>query len=67
MTTKQTEKTEPFEDHNAFLETTLIEEYLREKGYSMEDQILRHSSIILCGIYSKKRFGFKPGIFISLI
>ena len=37
MTTKQTEKTEPFEDRNASLETTLIEEYLREKGYSMED------------------------------
>jgi hypothetical protein len=37
MPTKQTEKAEPYEDRNAFLETTLIEEYLREKGYSMED------------------------------
>ncbi|HET7143634.1 MAG TPA: hypothetical protein VFI68_06425 [Anaerolineales bacterium] len=34
MTTKQTE---PVEDRNALLETALIEEYLREKGYSMED------------------------------
>lgn len=37
MTTKQTEKSEPYEDRNAFLESTLIEEYLRAKGYSMED------------------------------
>lgn len=37
MTAKQTEKTEAFEDRNAFLESTLIEEYLREKGYSMEE------------------------------
>jgi len=37
MTAKQTEKTEPVEDRNAFLETKLIEEYLREKGYSMEE------------------------------
>ncbi len=37
MTTKQTEKTEPTEDRNALLEKALIEEYLREKGYSMED------------------------------
>ena len=37
MTTKQTEKYEPYEDRNAFLETTLMQEYLREKGYSMED------------------------------
>jgi len=35
MATKQTEKTERVEDRNAFLEKTLIEEYLREKGYSM--------------------------------
>ena len=37
MTTKQTEKTEPVEDRNTFLEKALIEEYLREKGYSMEE------------------------------
>ena len=37
MTMKQTEQTEPFEDRNALLEKALIEEYLREKGYSMED------------------------------
>jgi hypothetical protein len=37
MTTKQTEKAEPYEDPNAFLEKTLIEEYLHDKGYSMED------------------------------
>jgi len=37
MTTKQTEQTEPVEDRNALLEKALIEEYLREKGYSMED------------------------------
>ncbi len=37
MTTKQTEKTEPVEDRNAFLEKSLIEEYLHEKGYSLED------------------------------
>lgn len=36
MTTKQTEKTEPVEDRNAFLEKALIEEYLHEKGYSLE-------------------------------
>ena len=37
MTTKPTEKTEPIEDRNAFLEKALIEEYLHEKGYSLED------------------------------
>ena len=37
MTTKQIEQTEPVEDRNALLEKALIEEYLREKGYSMED------------------------------
>ncbi len=37
MTTKQTEQTEPVEDRNALLEKALIEEYLREKGYSHED------------------------------
>ncbi len=28
--------TEPMEDPNALLEKTLIEEYLREKGYTLE-------------------------------
>lgn len=37
MTTKQTEQAEPMEDRNAFLEKALIEEYLHEKGYSLED------------------------------
>ena len=37
MTTKQTEKAEPVEDRNAFLEKALIEEYLREKGFSPEE------------------------------
>lgn len=37
MTTKQTEKTEPIEDRSAFLEKALIEEYLHEKGYALED------------------------------
>lgn len=37
MTTKQTEQTEPVEDRNALLEKALIEEYLHEKGYSLED------------------------------
>ncbi|MBI5965679.1 MAG: hypothetical protein HY863_19555 [Chloroflexi bacterium] len=37
MTTKQTEQTEPVEDRNALLERALIEEYLREKGYSMDE------------------------------
>ncbi len=36
MTTKQTEKAEPVEDRNALLEKALIEEYLLEKGYSLE-------------------------------
>jgi hypothetical protein len=36
MTTKQTEEAEPMEDRNAILERALIEEYLREKGYSLE-------------------------------
>ena len=36
MTTKQTEKAEPVEDRNAPLEKALIEEYLQEKGYSLE-------------------------------
>jgi len=37
MTTKQTEKTEPVDDSNALLEKALIEEYLHEKGYTMEE------------------------------
>jgi len=37
MTTKPNEQTDdPIEDPNAFLEKTLIEEYLHEKGYSRE-------------------------------
>jgi hypothetical protein len=36
MTSKHIENTEPMEDRNAFLEKTLIEDYLREKGYSLE-------------------------------
>jgi hypothetical protein len=36
MTSKQIENAEPMEDRNAFLEKTLIEDYLREKGYSLE-------------------------------
>ena len=37
MNTKLTENTEPVEDRNALLETALIEEYLKENGYSHED------------------------------
>ncbi|MDD2921537.1 MAG: hypothetical protein PHQ36_04555 [Anaerolineales bacterium] len=36
MTTRQIEQTEAVEDRNALLEKTLIKEYLREKGYSLE-------------------------------
>ena len=36
MTTKPTENVEPTEDRNAFLEKQLIEQYLHEKGYSLE-------------------------------
>jgi len=36
MTTKPTENVEPNEDRNAFLEKQLIEQYLYEKGYSLE-------------------------------
>ncbi len=36
MSTKPKEQAEPIEDPNALLEKTLIEEYLREKGYSRE-------------------------------
>jgi len=35
--TARTEQAESFEDPNALLENALIEEYLHEKGYSMED------------------------------
>jgi len=35
--TKLTENTEPIEDRSALLENALIEEYLKEKGYSHED------------------------------
>jgi hypothetical protein len=37
MTTKPIQDTEPVEDRNAMLEKVLIEEYLKEKGYSHED------------------------------
>ena len=37
MTTKPIENVEPVEDRNAMLEKALIEEYLHEKGYSLED------------------------------
>lgn len=38
MNTKPIENVEPVdEDHRALLEKSLIEEYLREKGYSHED------------------------------
>lgn len=37
MTAKPIQDTEPVEDPNAMLEKALIEEYLREKGYSHED------------------------------
>lgn len=36
MAAKKIERTEPAEDRNALLEKTLIEEYLHEKGYSLE-------------------------------
>jgi hypothetical protein len=36
MTSKQVENIEPTEDRNAMLEKALIEEYLHEKGYSLE-------------------------------
>ena len=37
MNTKLTENIEPIEDRSALLENSLIEEYLKEKGYSQED------------------------------
>ncbi len=37
MTTKPIENGEPIEDRNALLEKALIEEYLHEKGYTLED------------------------------
>ena len=37
MTTKPTTGIEPIDDPNALLENALIEEYLREKGYTRED------------------------------
>ncbi len=37
MTTKPIENVEPVEDRNAMLEKALIEEYLHEKGYTLED------------------------------
>jgi len=36
MTKKWIENVEPMEDRNAFIEKTLIEEYLHQKGYSLE-------------------------------
>ena len=37
MNTKPIENSEPVEDPNALLEKALIEEYLKERGYSHED------------------------------
>lgn len=37
MTTKPIGQTEPIEDRNAMLEKALIEEFLKEKGYTRED------------------------------
>ena len=37
MNTKLTENIEPIQDRSALLENSLIEEYLKEKGYSYED------------------------------
>ncbi|MCB0119562.1 MAG: hypothetical protein KDD72_11075 [Anaerolineales bacterium] len=37
MTTKPIAGIEPIDDPNALLENALIEEYLREKGYTRED------------------------------
>ncbi|MCL4273973.1 MAG: hypothetical protein KJZ77_08895 [Anaerolineales bacterium] len=37
MTTKPIENTEPIEDRNALLEKALIEEYLHEKGCTLEE------------------------------
>ncbi len=37
MNTKPIENAEPVEDPNALLEKALIEEYLKEKGYSHDD------------------------------
>ena len=36
MAEKQIEQTDPVEDRNALLEKALIEEYLHQKGYSIE-------------------------------
>ncbi|MBI2334162.1 MAG: hypothetical protein HYU84_18710 [Chloroflexi bacterium] len=37
MTTKPVEQAEPVEDPNAMLEKALIEEFLKQKGYTHED------------------------------
>ncbi len=37
MTAKLFENTEPVEDRNALLEKALIEEYLQDKGYTLEE------------------------------
>ena len=37
MNTNPVENSEPIEDRNALLENALIDEYLKEKGYSHED------------------------------
>ena len=37
MNTKLTENIEPIQDRSALLENSLIEEYLKPKGYSHED------------------------------
>lgn len=36
MTTKPIEKPEPMEDRSALLEKALMDEYLHQKGYSLE-------------------------------
>ena len=36
MTTRTIENVQPAEDRNALLEKSLIEEYLHQKGYSLE-------------------------------
>lgn len=37
MTTKPIQDTEPIEDPNAMMEKALIEEFLKQKGYTHED------------------------------
>ena len=46
MNTKLTENTEPIQDRSALLENSLIEEYLKEKGYSHEDLKKRPAELV---------------------